>query len=78
MSVMPQRAAGALDAVFTTLSIRDSIVPHTLNLNSPEPEAGFTFIRNSPHRTPIQAAISNSNGFGGTNTSLLLIDPSSC
>ncbi|CAN0210423.1 unnamed protein product, partial [Hapterophycus canaliculatus] len=64
-------AAGSLEAAFSILAIRDGIVPHTLNLATPEPPFGFTMVRDAPARGVLDAAMSNSFGFGGTNVSLL-------
>ncbi|CAM9713806.1 unnamed protein product, partial [Choristocarpus tenellus] len=64
-------AAGSMEAAFTVLSIQNGIVPHTLNLETPEPDFGFTFVKKEPVKVELDAAISNSFGFGGTNVSLL-------
>ncbi|CAN0053797.1 unnamed protein product [Scytosiphon promiscuus] len=64
-------AAGSLEAAFSILAIRDGIVPHTLNLANPEPPFEFTMVKDAPARVDLDAAMSNSFGFGGTNVSLL-------
>lgn len=65
-------AAGAIEAVFTVLAIRDQIAPPTINLDNPERETAIDLV---PHRAKpmkIDVAMSNSFGFGGTNASLIL------
>jgi 3-oxoacyl-[acyl-carrier-protein] synthase II len=67
-------AAGAIEAAFSALSIRDSIVPPTINLENLDPkcaETGIDFTANHAVKKPVNAALSNSFGFGGTNVSLL-------
>lgn len=67
-------AAGAIEAAFSALSIRDSIVPPTINLENLDPkcaETGLDFTANHAVKKPVNAAMSNSFGFGGTNVSLL-------
>lgn len=67
-------AAGAIEAAFSLLSIRDSVVPPTINLETIEPkcaETGLNFTPNQAVKKPVRVAMSNSFGFGGTNVSLL-------
>jgi 3-oxoacyl-[acyl-carrier-protein] synthase II len=65
-------AAGAVEAMFTTLAIRDQIVPPTLNLDNPEPGcADLDLVPYQAKERPVQVALSNSFGFGGTNASLV-------
>lgn len=67
-------AAGAIEAAFSILAIRDSVVPPTINLENLDPkcaETGINFTPNSAVKKPIRVALSNSFGFGGTNVSLL-------
>lgn len=66
-------AAGAIEAIFTALAVKNNIAPPTINLDNPEPE--FETIDLLPHTAKtfdINYALSNSFGFGGTNGSLLL------
>ena len=66
-------AAGAVEAVYTTLAIRDQICPPTLNLENVEDEvADIDLVPLKPKKKEIKAAMSNSFGFGGTNSSIIL------
>jgi 3-oxoacyl-[acyl-carrier-protein] synthase II len=66
-------AAGAAEAIFCTLAIRDGIVPPTINLNDPIDEAaGFNLVPNQAQKKDVKVVINNSFGFGGTNASLVI------
>lgn len=66
-------AAGAAEAIFCVLAIRDGIVPPTINLNDPLDEInGFDIVANTAKKKEVNVAINNSFGFGGTNASLVL------
>ena len=66
-------AAGAVEAIFCTLAIRDGVVPPTINLNDPIDEVGdFNLVPNVAQKREVNVAISNSFGFGGTNASLVI------
>ncbi|MBV6658857.1 MAG: beta-ketoacyl-ACP synthase II [Devosiaceae bacterium] len=65
-------AAGAIEAIFATLAIRDDIAPPTLNLDNPSVETSIDLVPHVAKRKPIRTALSNSFGFGGTNASLVL------
>lgn len=66
-------AAGAVEAIFCTLAIRDGVVPPTINLDDPIDEVGdFDLVPNKAKKRKVDVAISNSFGFGGTNASVLL------
>lgn len=66
-------AAGAVEAIFTALTIRDGIMPPTINLTDPEDAVGdFDLVPNVAKHKNVDVAISNSFGFGGTNASLVL------
>ena len=67
-------AAGAIEAAFSLLAIRDSVVPPTVNLENLDPECaatGLNFTANTAVKKPVNVAMSNSFGFGGTNVSLM-------
>ncbi len=66
-------AAGAIEAVFCTLAIRDNIVPPTINLDNPIDEVGdFNLVPNKAQKRNVDVVLSNSFGFGGTNATLIL------
>ncbi len=64
-------AAGAVEAVFSVLAIRDQVAPPTINLDNPDPACGLDYVPHEARSMEIQSALSNSFGFGGTNGSLL-------
>ncbi len=64
-------AAGAAEAIFSILAIRDNIAPATINLDDPERETAIDLVPNKPRARQIDVALSNSFGFGGTNASLV-------
>ncbi|MFC4603097.1 KasA/KasB family beta-ketoacyl-ACP synthase [Rhodococcus kronopolitis] len=63
-------AVGALEAVLTVLSVRDSIIPPTLNLENQDPEIDLDVVKGEPRQGQIDFAINNSFGFGGHNVAL--------
>ncbi len=66
-------AAGAIETIFCALSIRDNIVPPTINLDNPIDEVGdFNLVPHKAQKRTVDVALSNSFGFGGTNASLIL------
>src|SRR3990167_8303793 len=64
-------AAGAVEAIFSILAIRDQIAPPTINLDNPDEGCDINLVPNAALQMPIQVCISNSFGFGGTNGSLV-------
>jgi 3-oxoacyl-[acyl-carrier-protein] synthase II len=64
-------AAGAVEAIFCILAMRDGIVPPTLNLDNPDGETKLDLVPHKARKREVNAALSNSFGFGGTNASLL-------
>jgi 3-oxoacyl-[acyl-carrier-protein] synthase II len=64
-------AAGAVEAIFCILAIRDQVAPPTLNLDNPSVETAIDLAPHVARKRPIHAALSNSFGFGGTNASLV-------
>ena len=65
-------AAGAVEAVYSVLAIRDNIAPPTLNLDNPSVETAIDLVPHKAQKRQIDIALSNSFGFGGTNASLVL------
>jgi 3-oxoacyl-[acyl-carrier-protein] synthase II len=69
-------AAGAVEAVFSILAMRDNVVPPTLNLTDPSDECvGIDLVPLHARERPVNAVLSNSFGFGGTNASLIFSNP---
>jgi 3-oxoacyl-[acyl-carrier-protein] synthase II len=64
-------AAGVVEAIFSVLAIRDNVAPPTINLHSPDPECDLDYVPHQARKVQIDAALSNSFGFGGTNGSLI-------
>jgi 3-oxoacyl-[acyl-carrier-protein] synthase II len=64
-------AAGAVEAIFTLLAIRDQVAPPTINLDNPDPKCDLDYVPNTARSMTIDVALSNSFGFGGTNGSLV-------
>jgi 3-oxoacyl-[acyl-carrier-protein] synthase II len=64
-------AAGAVEAIFSVLSIRDNIAPPTLNLDNPSVETDINLVPHKAEEREINTVLSNSFGFGGTNASLI-------
>ena len=65
-------AAGAVEAIFSVLAIRDNVAPPTLNLDNPSVATPIDLVPHQPRKKPIDTVLSNSFGFGGTNASLIL------
>jgi 3-oxoacyl-[acyl-carrier-protein] synthase II len=64
-------AAGAIEAIFSILAIRDGIVPPTINLDNPSVETPIDLVPHQPRKRKVDTVLSNSFGFGGTNASLI-------
>ncbi|WP_286238592.1 beta-ketoacyl-ACP synthase II [Neptuniibacter halophilus] len=64
-------AAGAVEAIISILAIRDQVAPPTINLDNPSEGCDLNYVAHQPQECRIDAALSNSFGFGGTNGSLL-------
>ncbi|MCX5806668.1 MAG: beta-ketoacyl-ACP synthase II [Proteobacteria bacterium] len=64
-------AAGAIEAVFSLLSIRDNICPPTINYETPDPQCDLDYVPNESRSHKVDVALSNSFGFGGTNSTLV-------
>ena len=69
-------AAGAVEAAFTCLAIRDQVAPPTINLDEPSVETPIDLVPHKAKPMTIRAALSNSFGFGGTNAALVFAQPS--
>jgi 3-oxoacyl-[acyl-carrier-protein] synthase II len=65
-------AAGALEAAFCVMAIRDGIIPPTINLDNPDPECDLDYVPNKARKKRIKTALSNSFGFGGRNSTIIL------
>ena len=65
-------AAGAVEAIFATLAIRDNVVPPTLNLDNPSVVTALDLVPHKAKKRKVDVVLSNSFGFGGTNASLVL------
>ena len=64
-------AAGGVEAVFTVLALRDQVAPPTINLDEPDEECDLDYVPGEAREMTIDAALSNSFGFGGTNGTLV-------
>ena len=64
-------AAGAVEAIFSILAMRDGVVPPTLNLDNPSVNGGIDLVAHQAKEKPVNLILSNSFGFGGTNASLV-------
>lgn len=64
-------AAGAIEAIFSVLALRDQVVPPTINLDNPDPACDLDYVPHVARPMRLKAVLSNSFGFGGTNGSLI-------
>jgi 3-oxoacyl-[acyl-carrier-protein] synthase II len=64
-------AAGGVEALFSVLSIRDQVLPPTINYDTPDPECDLDYVPNTARDAKLNVVISNSFGFGGTNATLV-------
>lgn len=65
-------AAGAIEAIFSVLAIRDNVVPPTINLDNPSVDTAIDLVPHKARQRDVDVVLSNSFGFGGTNASLIL------
>jgi 3-oxoacyl-[acyl-carrier-protein] synthase II len=70
-------AAGALEAIFCILALRDGRLPPTINYTTPDPQCDLDYVPNASRAATVRHALSNSFGFGGHNASLILGRPES-
>ena len=64
-------AAGAIEAAYTILTLHHGIIPPTINYEYPDPECDLDYVPNHARNAPVEVAVSNSFGFGGTNACLV-------
>ncbi|MCX5905141.1 MAG: beta-ketoacyl-ACP synthase II [Proteobacteria bacterium] len=64
-------ASGGVEAIFSLLAIRDSIIPPTINYEEPDPECDLDYVPNVARNKEVRIVMSNSFGFGGTNATLI-------
>jgi 3-oxoacyl-[acyl-carrier-protein] synthase II len=64
-------AAGGVEAIFSVLTIRDGIIPPTMNYSTPDPECDLDYVPNIARKAQVNVALSNSFGFGGVNATLV-------
>ncbi|MEX0951002.1 MAG: beta-ketoacyl-ACP synthase II [Gammaproteobacteria bacterium] len=64
-------AAGGVEAVFSILALRDQVAPPTINLDNPDPACDLDYVPHTAREMPMNVALSNSFGFGGTNGTLI-------
>jgi 3-oxoacyl-[acyl-carrier-protein] synthase II len=65
-------AAGALEAIFSTLAVGDGVLPPTINYDTPDPDCDLDYIPNEAREGDVRIAVSNSFGFGGHNACIVL------
>ena len=65
-------AAGAIEAAICVMAIRDGVIPPTINLTNPDPDCELDYVPDKARRAKITNALSNSFGFGGHNSVLVL------
>ena len=64
-------AAGAIEAIISILSIKNSVIPPTINYETPDPECDLNYVPNKAIKRDIKYALSNAFGFGGHNSTLI-------
>ncbi|MCM3365223.1 beta-ketoacyl-ACP synthase II [Bacillus safensis] len=64
-------AAGGVEAIFSVLAIKDSVLPPTINLETPDEECDLDYVANEARSKEVQVALSNSLGFGGHNATII-------
>jgi 3-oxoacyl-[acyl-carrier-protein] synthase II len=64
--------AGGIETVFSALTIHNSVIPPTINLDNPDEACDLDYVPHTARKADVTVAMSNSFGFGGTNASLIL------
>ncbi len=67
-------AAGGVEAIFTALTIKNDLIPPTINLVNPDPECDLDYVPNEARKQEVRSALSNSLGFGGHNATIVLTE----
>ena len=67
-------AAGSVEAITCLLSMRDGVLPPTINYETPDPDCDLDYVPNEARQAPVRRALSNSFGFGGQNCSLIFAE----
>jgi 3-oxoacyl-[acyl-carrier-protein] synthase II len=68
-------AAGAIEALFTTLAVHEGVLPPTINYDTPDPECDLDYVPNESRKADVRYAVNNSFGFGGHNACVVLKRP---
>jgi len=64
-------AAGAVEGIISVMTIKDGIIPPTINYENPDPECDLDYVPNTARKVNVKTVLSNSFGFGGTNGCLM-------
>jgi 3-oxoacyl-[acyl-carrier-protein] synthase II len=65
-------AAGAIEALFTTLAVHEGVLPPTINYETPDPECDLDYVPNESRKAEIEVGVNNSFGFGGHNACIVV------
>jgi 3-oxoacyl-[acyl-carrier-protein] synthase II len=65
-------ASGEVEAIFSTLAIREGVIPPTINYQTPDPQCDLDYVPNQPRKVSPKHVMSNSFGFGGHNATLVI------
>jgi 3-oxoacyl-[acyl-carrier-protein] synthase II len=64
-------AAGGVEAIFTVLAMKDSVLPPTINIETADPDCDLDYVANEARKQEVNVAMSNSLGFGGHNATIV-------
>jgi 3-oxoacyl-(acyl-carrier-protein) synthase len=64
-------AAGAIEAMFTTLAVHEGVLPPTINYDTPDPDCDLDYVPNVARKADVKIAVNNSFGFGGHNVAVV-------